>query len=262
MLKYLLNYVIISLIAGCLACPALGDDVVIEKGDGPVKITIRNTKPKPPSSAPKATGSPQQSTGTANAAPLDQQTTIKIIEEVLAKYSANNKYSELTETQCKQMSEAIWYRLRVKGIDVRLAAGNVGRRITGLGFALYASLANHAWVMAKTPEKGWLALECTNGSIVERKENDLYYTGGVFFATPEAVYRFDGLRRNIINSAKRYETLAAKWNKTYADRRIKPGSELAQRADAEKKTVLKIHEQLNKHVANLESLYNSAQAIK
>lgn len=262
MLKYLFNFVIVSLVAGGLACPALGDDVIIEKGDGPVKITIHNTKPKVPSSALTAPEKAPQSVGTANAVSPDQQTTIKIIEEVLAEYSANNKYSELTETQCKQMSEAIWYRLRVKGIDVRLAAGNVERKITGLGFRYYAALANHAWVMAKTPEKGWLALECTAGRIVERKENNLYYTGGVFFATPEAVYRFDGLRRNIIDSGRRYETLVEKWNATYADKRIKPGSELAQRADAEKQVAIKTLEILEKHVANLESLYNSAQSIK
>ncbi|MBU1003435.1 MAG: hypothetical protein KKE73_13055 [Proteobacteria bacterium] len=246
MFNYLLKILMVFLIAGCLAGPALGDDVVIDNSDGPVKITIRNTK----SQAQSASSS------------LNHEATMELIQEVLAEYSSKNKYSKLTQTQCKQMSEAIWYRLRVKGLDVRLAGGNVERKITGLGFEHYANLANHAWVMAKTPERGWLALECTSGGIISREENELYYTSAVFFRTPEEVYRFDGRRRDAHNAYVKLNKLVEQWNTTYAGKRLQVKSELYNQRQAHQESMTRAKEDYIDIVDRLERLYNGAQELK
>lgn len=245
-----------------VATSARADEVIIERGDGPASISIRNTKPSAmPDTAPPAKASPATAGADAATGSPEHQATMAVIHEVLAEYSAKNKYSELTETQCKQMSEAIWYRLRVKGLDVRLAAGNVKRNVVGAGIDMYVRLANHAWVMAKTPDQGWLALECTNGSVVQRQDNPLYYTGGLFFRTPDEVYRFDARRRDMRNAAKRYNALATQWNSNFKGKRLKQGSELAAQRDQLRNDLAEAKQRFTDATESLVHLYNNSMVL-
>ncbi len=242
----MLKHILILLAVLCLAHPALCDDIVISNDGGPVKITIRND---PTTARPTATRP-------------DQQTTLRIITDVLAEYSSKYTYSEMTQTQSKQMSEAIWYRLRVKGIPVRLAGGNIEQLVTGQGFEFYTNTANHAWVLAQTPDQGWLALECTTGRVVPRKENPLYYTSAIFFHTPDEVYRFDGLRRKAANTLKQFNAKREDWNTKYAGKTLNVGTKQHTRMKSHKQSVQSLYDTYMDHVNSLEGIYKRGQTLK
>jgi len=261
-LPFVLLFILVAASAGA-------DEAVISTGDGPVSITIRNTKPKSQAAKPPSTGA-GTSTGPVSAPATpptpgtgseEHSEVMAVIQEVLSDYSSKNKYSELTETQCKQMSEAIWYRLRVKGVDVRLAAGNVKRNVVGVGIDMFVRFANHAWVMAKTPERGWLALECTNGSIVSRQENDLYYSGGLFFTTPEEVYKFDARRRDMYNASERLDKLVAKWNSKFKGKTLQKDSQLGKEREQLIQDIQRAKETLEDAAERLTTLYNNATVL-
>jgi len=226
--------------------PARADDVVIQRGDGPVSITIRNAKPK------------------AASAPLkgEREATLAAIREVLADYASKNHYSEFAEVKCKQMSEAVWYRLRTRGVRVRLAGGNVETQVTGAGFETYTNQANHAWVMAYVPDQGWLALECTNGSIVQQKDNPLYYTSAIFFETPEQVYRFDGLRRQAADGYQKLKKLTDEWNAQYAGQSFKPGSNLGKEIEAKQAAVLAAKKEYEDLLVTLQGIYERSLVLQ
>lgn len=268
--EFLVKFLICCFSVLFWAGPAPAEEFVIQQGDGPVSITSHNRKPAPAKPAEPAKTAPGTGPGaTVPAAsgqqvPMtpEQQTTLATIQAVLDEYSAKNKYSELTETQCKQMSEAIWYRLRVKGLEVLLAAGNIERNVVGVDADYFVRYANHAWVMAQTPQQGWMALECTSGRIVPAEENGLYYSGGLFFRNPDEVYKFDARRRDMVNAAKRYHKLKARWDDEFKDRPLRTDSELFVQREKLRAEIIEAEAKFNDAVDRLNHLFNNAYTIK
>lgn len=222
------------------------DEVTIQRDGQGVSISNRNTQSRP----------------AVRAAPsANSRRILGVIRNVLADYSSKNHYSEFSEVKCKQMSEAVWYRLRAQGITVRLAGGNVEKQVMGQGFATYTNQANHAWVMAKVTDTDWLALEATNGSIVTPKDNPLYYSSAIFFRTPKEVFRFDELRKQAADLSKQVHDQVNAWNTQYAGRSYTVGSALEQRAQADKADLDKAKQELQTLLDRLENIFNASKEL-
>ena len=170
---------------------AAAETATIENTDKGVSISISGPKRRAPAKVEPA--GEAQGAGQAEAVKKEifpaklyeklspaQKERADAIIEILKKYSSRNTYSELSETQCKQMSEAIWFRLAGKGIPARLAAGRVDAQVT-TAVDIFVRKANHAWVMAELSPGEWVALETTNGTVVPKDVNQLYYMGGGVF---------------------------------------------------------------------------------
>ncbi|WP_461209791.1 hypothetical protein [Desulfocurvus sp. DL9XJH121] len=213
---------------------ALADTAVIRQDDTGVCISISGSRKEPaPQAAPEAqaparAGEPagEMPPGMDKLLSPEQQERARIIAAVLQDYSSKNHYSEFTETQCKQMSEAVWFRLTSRGIPARIAGGNVETQCVRGGFINYLSLANHAWVMAALSPGLWMALETTSGALVTQRDNPLYYTSAIYFDRPDDMYRFDGLRREFVQTRDKAAAMRHKLNADFDGKRFRKGSEL------------------------------------
>ena len=219
-----MRIVAIAVLAVCLGASwAAAETATIEQTDKGVSISISGPKRRAPAKVePAGEGANRgaKAAGKKEIFPAElyeklspaQRARADAIIEVLKKYSSRNTYSELSETQCKQMSEAIWFRLVGQGIPARLAAGSVDAQVN-TAVDIFVRKANHAWVMAELSPGEWVALETTNGTVVSKDMNQLYYMGGVYFQRPEDVYRFDGARRKLRQYAKQYDAENARYKR-------------------------------------------------
>lgn len=232
-----MRIVAIAVLAVCLGASwAAAETATIEQTDKGVSISISGPKRRAPArvepaGADAARGAEAAEAGKKEIFPAKlyeklspaQRERADAIIEILKKYSSRNTYSELSETQCKQMSEAIWFRLAGQGIPARLAAGRVDAQVT-TAVDIFVRKANHAWVMAELSAGEWVALETTNGTVVSKDMNQLYYVGGVYFQRPEDVYRFDGARRKLRQYAKQYDADKARYDREAKGRTFTVGS--------------------------------------
>ena len=259
--------VAIAVLVVCFcASLAAAETATIEKTDKGVSISISGPKRRAPAKvepagADTAKGAVQSEAGKKEIFPAvlyaklspAQKERADAIVEILKKYSSRNTYSELSETQCKQMSEAIWFRLAGKGIPARLAAGRVDAQVT-TAVDIFVRKANHAWVMAELSAGEWVALETTNGTVVSKEMNQLYYVGGVFFQRPEDVYRFDGARRKLRQYAKKYDADKARYERDAKGQTYMVGSK-------KHKEMLKRREELEALRKKMEEQYDILESM-
>jgi hypothetical protein len=98
------------------------------------------------------------------------------------------------------MAIDVWNMVKTKGINARIAAGNVNNpQADGTEF-------NHAWVVAEAAQRKWIALETTGGYLVSGKKNKNYYRG-YFFASPRELKEYCDLYQKRSELIKRTQPL-------------------------------------------------------
>lgn len=126
---------------------------------------------------------------TITVAPLTQtEKNIQICEELVVEYHRTHTYYGADIYVCGDMACDVWNMLKTRGINAKIALGNVQREAT------HFTDANHAWVLAEVSPNGWLALEATGGYVVWPKDNSLYYRSWNFY-TPKQFREYLALLR-------------------------------------------------------------------
>jgi hypothetical protein len=120
---------------------------------------------------------------------LQEEANTKVLQTILHLYQATHSYSKKDFFVCADMALDVWNMVKTKGIDSRIAIGNVTK--FDAGWREY----NHAWVVAETAPGKWLALETTGGQIVKREEANRNYYRGYFFPTPREFKAYVDLRK-------------------------------------------------------------------
>lgn len=257
---------LVALMVVVVASQVFADSATIEKGEKGVSISISGSRKKQPAppvpakvAARKAEVFPD---GMYERFSAEEKGRADVIRDVMAEYAAKNHYSKLSETQCKQMSEAIWFRLTSKGVPARLATGNVQLPSTGAGLNGYLATANHAWVMAEVSDGKWLALEATNGTVINKRKSPFHYTSAVFFDRPENVYRFDGLRRQWQEDRRKLLKLTKEWNLWATGVRTGTVSEQKQARDRLSADISAVRKRIDERYATLQSMYKRGMALR
>jgi hypothetical protein len=107
----------------------------------------------------------------------EAETNIAIVREIVRDYHATHTYSTTDIFVCADMALDVWNMVETRGINAKIAIGDVKRSDEKL------FEANHAWVLAETSPDEWTALETTGGYIVTGDEE--YYTGWFFEGSRE-----------------------------------------------------------------------------
>lgn len=128
----------------------------------------------------------------------DEETAINIIEQ----YHETHTYSKTDLFVCADMAMDVWNMLQAQGIDAVIQIGDVEKAITEM------QDSGHAWVLAEVAPGQELALETTNGNVVQRSENPLYYAGWSF-ENPAEYKRFEELKYEHNIRVEIYNSLAA-----------------------------------------------------
>jgi hypothetical protein len=159
---------------------------------------------------------------------------IRVLQDIVKVYQATHTYSKSDFYVCADMSLDVWNMVETKGINARIAVGNVQNP-----HAEWDQF-NHAWVMAEATPDSWLALETTGGVVVRGDENGRYYRG-LFFDTPRDFKEYVDLRKRRrtlslkIKDLKgdltkvkedygrelgKHNDLTDEYNRTYSDKRL------------------------------------------
>jgi len=77
------------------------------------------------------------------------------------------------------MAVDVWNMVKTKGINARIAAGNIDKP-----HADWKEF-NHAWVVAEAAPRKWIALETTGVNLVQGIETKIT-TGVIFSPSPES----------------------------------------------------------------------------
>jgi len=109
-------------------------------------------------------------------------------ENIVRYYYETHTYEENDVYVCYDMAADVWNMLKAQGISAKIVVGNTGQVIESI------LDSNHAWVLAEVEDGEELALETTNGTVVPRDENSLYYRGWSF-SDPKELKSFQELRR-------------------------------------------------------------------
>ena len=132
--------------------------------------------------------------------PSDMEPTIQVLQTVLQLYHATHTYSEVDFFVCADMAVDVWNMVKTKGINARIAAGNIDKP-----HADWKEF-NHAWVVAEAAPRKWIALETTGGNLVSRNRNKNYYRG-YFFTSPRELKDYSERYRQGNELLKRTKTL-------------------------------------------------------
>ncbi len=106
---------------------------------------------------------------------------------VIRVYHETHSYSIWDLFVCADMSMDVWNMLQAQGIEATIQIGSVDADINNM------EDSDHAWVLAEVSPGTFLALETTNGQVVQREDNSRYY-GGWSFDNPREYKRFEELK--------------------------------------------------------------------
>ncbi|MFC2014993.1 lasso peptide biosynthesis protein [Chloroflexota bacterium] len=106
---------------------------------------------------------------------------------IIRLYHETHSYSKTDLFVCADMSMDVWSMLQAQGIPAVIKIGSVEQAILNM------EDSGHAWVLAETSPGNYLALETTNGQVVSREQNPLYYAGWSF-ENPREYKRFEELK--------------------------------------------------------------------
>jgi len=122
----------------------------------------------------------------------------RICEEVAQQYYKTHTYIQNDVFDCDNMACDVWNMLKTKGINAKIAVGNV--ELDEYDIEDW----NHAWVIAETSPNKWTAVECTGGHIVYRENNPRYYHGH-FFNNPKSLRDFNQLYKTYQTQLNEYD---------------------------------------------------------
>jgi len=161
--------------------------------------------------------------------PPEMESNIHILQTVLQIYHVTHTYSEPDFFVCADMAVDVWNMVKTKGINARIAVGNINK--PDVGWKEF----DHVWVVAEAAPRKWIALETTGGHVVSRKRNKNYYRG-CFFHSPREFKEYydryrqgnellkrtkdlDGERKKVQNDyareLKKYNAMVDEYNKKY-----------------------------------------------
>jgi hypothetical protein len=132
-----------------------------------------------------------------------------IIPVIFPFYHATHTYCEADFFVCADMAADVWNMVKTKGINARIAAGNVNKP--------HADCTMRAWVVAEAATPKWIALEPMGGNLVSRDRNKTYYRGGYFFTSPRDLKKYSKLYRQGSELFKRTQTLQGELKKVQTD---------------------------------------------
>ena len=133
--------------------------------------------------------------------PVEQK--IRICEEVARQYYETHTYVEDDVFDCDNMACDVWDMLKTKGINAKIAVGNV--ELDEYDMEDW----NHAWVIAEVAPNDWIAIECTGGYVVY--DNPRYYSGH-FFNNPKNLRRFLQLWNEYYDRLDKYNEAVEYYN--------------------------------------------------
>ncbi|MFC1991738.1 hypothetical protein ACFLVC_03330 [Chloroflexota bacterium] len=115
------------------------------------------------------------------------ETPTETAKNIIQLYHETHSYSKWDLFVCADMAMDVWNMLQAQGISAVIKIGSVDKAILNM------EDSGHAWVLAEISPGNYLALETTNGQVVLRAENPLYY-GGWSFENPREYKRFEELK--------------------------------------------------------------------
>jgi len=154
----------------------------------------------------KVFGAEEENGGNFSNASLRKQSSsqddviISILDNLVKVYHATHTYSQKDFFVCADMAMDVWNMVETKGINARIAAGNVNRDLAN--WKEY----NHAWVVAEVSSERWVAMEITGGTIVRGNENRNYYRG-YFLDSPRELKEYVDLKKRGRDLAIRTQSL-------------------------------------------------------
>jgi hypothetical protein len=118
----------------------------------------------------------------------------------IVRYYYEHHYYEKGVYDCNNMADDVWDMLKDAGIEARIVIGSIDTPLNDI------LLSDHAWVLANVGSGtgGYIALDATNGEVVTKEQNALYYRGW-YFNDPAQVKANDDLRTQ-------YNTIVAYMN--------------------------------------------------
>jgi len=146
------------------------------------------------------TGSPQTS-DLPEQESSQEEANITVLQTLLQLYQVTHTYSKKDFFVCADMALDMWNMVKTKGINSRIAIGNITN--PHAGWREY----NHAWLLAEAAPGKWLALETTGGHIVKREQENRNYYQGYFFFTPREFKEYVDLRKQAKELALRTRDL-------------------------------------------------------
>ncbi|QYZ79473.1 PEGA domain-containing protein [Methanofollis formosanus] len=129
---------------------------------------------------------------------------VAVVREIVETYRETHTYSDADFFVCADMALDVWNMIETRGIDAKIAIGDVERS----GEELHE--ADHAWVLAETSPGVWTALETTGGFVVD---DDEQYQEGWFFDTPRGFKEFIDLSNRYNAGVEQYDDLEKRYNR-------------------------------------------------
>lgn len=129
---------------------------------------------------------------------------------IIRVYNETHSYTIWDLFVCADMSMDVWNMLQAQGINAVIQIGSVDADITNM------EDSDHAWVLAEVSPGTFLALETTNGQVVQREDNPRYY-GGWSFDNPREYKRFEELKYEHNLRVSLYNELREESQKVYAE---------------------------------------------
>ncbi len=179
--------------------------------------------------------------------PTLEEKNIQISKEVVEEYHQTHSYYGNDIYVCGDMASDVWDMLKTRGVNAKIAIGNVDKDNATL------FEANHAWVLAETSPDRWLALETTGGYVVYSNDNPRYYKSWSFY-TPkqlkeylQILTQYNDQLSKYNDATVQYNSLVAQYNQANVIKKLTLSSQIKtqativeQRANDLKETVTKI----------------------
>lgn|GEM_PF-1040995 len=144
-------------------------------------------------------------TGILVESPADKN--LRTLRSILKEYYSTHTYNQSDFFVCADMALDVWNMVRTKGMQAKIAAGNIENS------SVKINEYNHAWVLAEYSSGSWIALETTTGYLVPN--NSAYYKG-VFFGTPRDFKTYINLMQDYNDEVYRISNMTRSYNEKVA----------------------------------------------
>jgi hypothetical protein len=161
-----------------------------------------------------------QAASVSEASPVDPTTArLQLIKQINQQYYLSHTYEGDDVYDCDNMAQDVWNMLKTANITSKIMLGNTG--ITGET----VMTSNHAWLLAcvNEDEDQWVAVECTNGSLVF---NNAQYYEGLQFNDPKTYRTYRETNLQMLTAYNDYITYLNRYNELITQYNTKPTPEL------------------------------------
>ncbi|MFC2070240.1 hypothetical protein ACFLTB_03590 [Chloroflexota bacterium] len=232
---------VVSLFMGCGAAPAGSDNAELEAA----REQIEELENQLSDAQAKIATLQQQILDLGAESELAGDTPEETAKNIIEQYHETHTYSRTDLFVCADMAMGVWNMLQAQGIDAVIQIGDIQKAVVNM------QDSGHAWVLAEVAPGQNLALETTNGQVVTRSENPLYYAGWSF-DNPAEYKRFEELKYEHNIRVEVYNSLVEDNNQVVSDYNaaVDAYNSMADRYDSGQATT----EQVNEKMAVMEEL--------